>query len=336
METMKAWQCRSSPDPVEKRLFISPAGIPMPTITDDQVLVETYSAALNPIEHKILELGLAKKLIFRSPVTPGMDVCGRVARIGNKVDSFRVGDMVYGACDGVFGAGSLAQFVPISKHSIALVPEGLEPDDMASIAVVGMTTYQGLKPHAKAGSKVFINGGSGGTGTVSIQIAKALGCHVTTSCSTANIELCRSLGADEVLDYKSGDLIKQLQSKGRVFDMVLDNVGSPANLYKVSHTFLVPNGNFVQVGGGMSLSDFRQLGANMIVPGFLGGGKMKYTFVTAKANAACFEQLAAWMKEGKMRAVLDSTFQFDEAPKAFARLKTGRARGKVVVRVRQA
>jgi NADPH:quinone reductase-like Zn-dependent oxidoreductase len=170
---------------------------------------------------------------------------------------------------------------------------------------------------------------------LSIQIAKALGCHVTTSCSTANVELCKSLGADEVLDFTSADLVGQMQKKGQVFDLVLDNVGSPANLCKVSHTFLVPGGRFLQVDGGLSLNDMKRLSSNMMLPSFLGGGKRKYVFVTAKANAADFEQLAAWMKEGKIRAVVDSTFEFDDVPKAFERLKTGRARGKVVVHVKE-
>ncbi|KAH7412721.1 reticulon-4-interacting protein 1, mitochondrial precursor [Cadophora sp. MPI-SDFR-AT-0126] len=335
MTTMKAWQCRPGPGPVEERLFLATQGIPKPTITDTQVLVETYSAALNPIEHKILELGLAKKLMFRAPVTVGMDVCGRIAEVGKNVDSFRVGDVVFGACDGVFGGGSIAEFVAVSKDTIALVPEGADAESMASIAVVGMTTYQALQPHVKKNCRVFINGGSGGTGVLSIQIAKALGCYVTTSCSTANIELCKSLGADEVLDYKSEDIIKQLRSKGHAFDLILDNIGTPANLYRASPSFLEPNGKFLQVGLGMSLAAMRQLVGNLLIPGFLGGGKGKYIVVMAKGNTACFEQLARWVQEGKLRAVLDSTFEFDDVPKAFERLKTGRSRGKVVVRVKK-
>ncbi|KAH6719577.1 reticulon-4-interacting protein 1, mitochondrial precursor [Leptodontidium sp. MPI-SDFR-AT-0119] len=297
-------QYRSAPGPVEERLFLAPKGIPKPIITDSQVLVETYSAALNPVEHKMLELNLAKKLMFRSPVTPGIDIYGRITKIRKNVTSFHVSDIVFGACEGVLGSGFIAEFVAVSKDAIALVPEGQDLDSIASIPTVRMTS-----------TRVFINGGSGGTGVLLIQIAKALGCYVTTSCSTTNIELCKSLGADEVLDYKSGDIIKQLQSKGQAFDVVLDNVGSPANLYKMSHTFLEPNGKFLQVGLGISLSAIRQLVSNMMLPGFLGGGKRTYVLVTAKANTASFEQL------------------FDDVPKAFKRLKTGRARGKVVVRV---
>jgi NADPH:quinone reductase-like Zn-dependent oxidoreductase len=121
----------------------------------------------------------------------------------------------------------------------------------------------------------------------------------------------------------------------QAFNVVLDNVGSPANLYKVSHTFLEPDGKFLQVGLGLSLSAMRQLVSNIMLPGFLGGGKRSYIVVTAKANSASFEQLAKWIREGKVRAVLDSTFEFDDVPKAFERLKTGRARGKVVVRVKR-
>ncbi|KAF2187561.1 reticulon-4-interacting protein 1, mitochondrial precursor [Zopfia rhizophila CBS 207.26] len=321
--------------PIEKSLFLLDSGIPKRKATASEVLVEVYSTALNPIDYKILELGIVKKMIFRSPVTPGLDVCGPVVEIGSKVDSFRIGDIVYGSCNGVFGHGALAQFAPVPKDALALVPKGLKADDMVSIATVGMTTYQGLKPHIKAGDRIFINGGSGGTGVVSIQIAKALGCHVTTSCSAANVGLCKSLGADEVLDYKSAGIIEQLKGKGQIFDLILDNVGSPFNLYRVSHTFIVPDGNFIQVGMGMSLSAIRQLIGNMMLPGFLGGGKRKYVLVTAKANSADVDQLAEWMEEGKIRAVIDSTFEFNATPKAFERLKMGRARGKVVVHVKE-
>lgn len=334
MATMKAWQFRPSGGSVEKNLFLPNTGITKPKTAANEVLVEVYSTALNPIDYKILEVGLLTKMIFRSPVTPGLDVCGRVVELGSQVDSFRVGDIVYGSCNGVFGHGALAQFVPVSKDALALVPDGFKADDMVSIATVGMTTYQGLKPHVKPGHKVFINGGSGGTGVVSIQIAKALGCHVTTSCSTSNVELCKSLGADEVLDYRSAEIIEQLNGKGQIFDLILDNVGSPSNLYRVSHAFIVPGGKFIQVGMGMSLRAMQQLIGNVMLPSFLGGGKRKYIFVMAKANSADFDQLATWMKEGKIRAVIDSTFDFNSAPKAFERLKTGRARGKVVVHVK--
>jgi NADPH:quinone reductase-like Zn-dependent oxidoreductase len=158
---------------------------------------------------------------------------------------------------------------------------------------------------------------------------------VTTSCSTANIDLCKSLGADEVLDYKSADILGQLSKIGPTFDLAIDNVGTPANLYKQSHNFLVPAGTFVQVGLAVSFGGAQQLAGNLLTPAFLGGGKRKYEVMFVSMISEDLAQLGAWMKEGKIRNVVDSTYKFDNAPNAFLRLKTGRAKGKIVVHVKK-
>lgn len=335
MATMKAWQYSSVAGGIENNLFLPASGAPKPHIKDDQILVEVYSMALNPADYKAAELGLFAKMMVPSPCTPGMDFCGRVTETGNKIDSFRIGEMVLGVFIGTFGHGSLAQYVAVSKDMIVSMPDELKVDDAASIGAVGITAYLALKNNVKEGDKVFINGGSGGTGTCTVQMAKILGCHVTASCSTANVELCKSLGADEVLDYKSTDIIKQLQEKGQIFNLAIDNVGSPSNLYRVSHSFLVSDGKYIQVGMGLGLGAFGQLAGNMLLPGFLGGGKRKFQMVIAKPDAEALSQTVLWMKEGKLRAVIDSIFEFDDAPKAFEKLKTGRAKGKIVIHVKK-
>jgi alkaline phosphatase D len=215
------------------------------------------------------------------------------------------------------------------------LPEGVEVDDAATIGIVGLTEIQAIKPNVKEGDKVFINGGSGGTGVYGIQIAKALGCHVTTSCSTANIELCKSLGADEVIDYKTTDVTKALVEKGQVFSLVVDNVGLTADLYKQSASYLLPAGKFVQVGAGSSMGGLGQIASNMLLPSFLGGGKRKYQMLMTSPSAEDLRQLGSWMKEGKVKAVHDEVFEWEDAPNAFARLRTGRAKGKIVVHVKQ-
>jgi NADPH:quinone reductase-like Zn-dependent oxidoreductase len=334
MATMKAWQYQAASGPMEQNLFLPSAGIPLPLIKEDEVLVENYSTAVNPIDYKITELPLIPRLLFRSPITFGLDICGRIIQVGSQVQNFRVDDIVYGAVAPAVKHGGLAQFVPISHKAIALVPEGLKADDMVSIASAGATVYAGLKPYFKPGDRVFINGGSGGTGVAAIQIAKTLGYHVTTSCSTSNIELVKSLGADTVLDYTAAGIVDQLKDLGVQFDLILDNVGAPADLYKVSDTFLRPNGKFVQVGLGLSLSGAFQFITNSLYS-FFRWGKRQYVFVDGKMETAVFEQLATWMKEGELHAVVDSTFEFGDTPKAYERLRTGRARGKVVVRVKE-
>jgi len=333
MATMQGWHFRASSGSMEANLSQPTSGIPTPKIKDDEILVRNFSTALNAIDYKVLELGFITSLLFRSPVTPGLDVCGHVVEVGSKVTNYKTGDMVYGALPPAPTHGALAQFVPIPADAVALVPKGLQPDDMVSMGVVGLTSYAALKPYVKPGHKVFINGGSGGTGVMAIQIAKILGAEVTTSSSNANLELCKSLGADTVLDYTSAPIATQLKDLGTVFDLVVDNVGAPANLYRVSNTFLQPQGKFIQVGLGISFAGFRQFIGNKITS-LLAWGKREWIFVDASADQhAAFEQLAAWMKEGRIRAAVDSTFEFGEVPKAYERLKTGRAKGRIVVHV---
>ena len=198
-----------------------------------------------------------------------------------------------------------------------------------------MTAIQATKPNVKKGDKVFINGGSGGTGTSSIQVAKALGCHVTTTCSTSNVELCKSLGADEIIDYKTQDVVKVLASKGRTFALAIDNVGTPPNLYQSSSSFLLPSGKFVQIGMSPSIGGFARISRNVLQPGFLGGGKNGYQMLFAKTAADDIMQLGVWMKEGKVKAVVDSMWEWEDAPKAYEKSKTGRSKGKIVIRVKQ-
>jgi alkaline phosphatase D len=196
-----------------------------------------------------------------------------------------------------------------------------------------MTEWGCIVPYVKEGSKVFIHGGSGGTGTFGIQIAKALGCHVTTSCSTGNVSLCKSIGADEVIDYKTANVSEELKKKGQVFDLVVDNVGDPNDLYIAANTFLKSTGKFNLVGFQMSLAGIASTASRMLWPGFLGGGKRSLVIAMVQNEYNAYVQLGKWMQEGKLKAVIDSTYEYSDAPKAFERLKTGHAKGKVVVHV---
>jgi len=161
--TMKAWQFATAAGGIENNLFVPATGAPKPTISDDQILVEVYSVALNPADYKTAETWLFAKTVVPSPKIPGTDFCGRVAATGNKVDSFQIGEMVFGACDALY-SGSLGQYVAVSRNMLASMPEGLNVDDAASIGVAGLTAYKSLKGKVKKDDKVFINGGSGGCG----------------------------------------------------------------------------------------------------------------------------------------------------------------------------
>ncbi|KZM27420.1 oxidoreductase [Ascochyta rabiei] len=331
--TMKAWQYDGVAGGLEKNLRINDTAT-QPTIGDDEILVEVHAMALNPVDYKAVEAGIPMMLLGSQRI-PGADFCGKVAKTGIKVDSFQIGEWVFGAKVGAISNGSLAQYISVSQDSLTSLPSGVQTDDAAAVPIVGLTEMQAIKPHVKAGDKVFINGGSGGTGVYGIQIAKALGCHVTTTCSTGNVKLCESLGADEVLDYKTTDIVGALAAKGPVFQLAVDNVGTPADLYKRSASYLLPNGKFVQVGATPNLGTFAQITSNFLVPGFLGGGQRSYQLLMTKASTDDLRQLGVWMKDGKVRAVLDEVFEWEDVPRAFEKLKTGRTKGKLVVHVKQ-
>ncbi|KAI0599652.1 zinc-binding oxidoreductase [Biscogniauxia sp. FL1348] len=331
--TMKAWQWTKINEKLENSLTLR-SDVPVPdksTLATDQLLVEVITAALNPIDYKLPESGWIGSLSIRGrPATPGLDFCGRVVAKHKSVASPCEGDLVFGAFGKSSKAGSLAQFIVVSATECARLPEGVTPDQGAAVGCAATTAFQavvsrGLGP----GSRVFVNGGSGGVGTYAVQFAAAaLAAEVTASCSTANVELCRALGAREVIDYKTQDVVAALKGKGPVFDLVVDNVGDPG-LYAQCGAFLKKNGAYVQVGiASLSASNLLSTYKNMIVP-----GSHSYRFLSMRSEAAWFTQIGKWMAEGKVRPVIDEAFEFDDVVEAYKKLRTGHARGKIIVHV---
>ncbi len=190
-----------------------------------------------------------------------------------------------------------------------------------------------ISPNVKPGDKIFINGGSGGTGSFGIQIAKARGCHVTVSCSPGKADMCRSLGADEIIDYTSTDVSQALKTKGQVFSLVVDNAGTPENLYKAADDFLLPQGKFVQIGGQLNLHAAGMIASRLLLPSFLGGGKSRYEMYNIKHDQAGLKQLGQWVAEKKVKVVLEEVYELEDLPKAFEKLRKGRNAGKLVVHV---
>jgi len=329
---MRAWQHTSTTGGLEKTLKLNPSA-PVPVPKPNQHLVQIIATALNPIDYKPAEVAILRRLLYPKVATPGLDYAGCIVTPATD-SSFKAGQLVYGiVAKAPFAGGALAEFALADSESTLEVPDGVNPIDAASIGVAGASAYQSIIPYVKKGDKIFINGGSGGCGVFGIQIAKAVGCFVATSCSTANVELCRSLGADEVVDYKKSNIVEALKALGLKFDHIVDNVGSDMELYWQCHEFTKPEAAYVMVAGGPGLaSAFERLKAKRM-PEFLGGGKRKYMGFWAEARLDDLEQVMTWTKEGKVRAVIDEKFPFEEAPKAFAKLKTGRARGKIIVDV---
>lgn len=340
-QTMRAWTYSNASGGLEKALQLQTDTTPPPKtlLGKDSVLVRVSHMTLNPADYKVPELGLLSKLMLTLPASPGMDFSGTVAAVGSDVKAYQPGQKVFGRVEPIKNRyGALAEYVVAKDgEAIAAAPEGWadRTDQLACVGTCGLTALQSIQPYAAAGDKVFINGGSGGTGTFGIQIAKALGLHVTVSCSGPNAELCRGLGADEVIDYKEQNVSEVLKAKGKVFKLVVDNVGftppGQEDLYTAANVFLVDDGQFVQVGGGASISQIKSVVTRSFVPGFLGGGKRKFAMVVTKQSHEGLARIGEWMKEGKIKGVIDEVFQYEDAPKAYAKLKTGRAKGKIVV-----
>ncbi|KAK7754972.1 hypothetical protein SLS62_003056 [Diatrype stigma] len=365
--TMRAWLYSTVRNGIENSLELNEttaARPPWPPAKNNsqQVLVKVHFASLNPVDYKLAELGLMARAMISVPASPGLDFSGVVAAVaaGAEEGDYKVGDRVFGRLDPTrFGA--LGEYVVADREGLAKIPSSsLEEQQQlqaySCIGTAGLTAYQCIAPNVTPGrgDRVFINGGSGGTGTFGIQIAKkALGCYVVASCSTANVELCRRLGADFVIDYKTQDVTAVLRelasappggdgsSSGGKFKLVVDNVGlSPADLYTAADDFLdAATGKFVQVAGGFTLTDAKAMLSRSLLPGFLGGGRRSFSYLMVKNRRADLERLGAWVAEGKIEAVIDGDGAddgdkvFDNAVVAFRKLKTGRVKGKVVVRV---
>ncbi|KPM36703.1 hypothetical protein AK830_g9840 [Neonectria ditissima] len=334
-DTMQAWQYSTVEGKLEDCISLNDVAKPNPSsLAKDQLLVQVISASINPVDYKVPESGLIGRLMISRPATPGLDFCGRVVATHPSNSTFKEGQLIFGGFAQSGSSGTLSQYIVISQKCCASLPAGVDPDDAAAVGTAATTSYQSLMPKTlKPGAKVFINGGSGGVGTWGIQFAKALGAEVVTTCSTGNVELCRQIGADEVLDYRKVDIISGLKEKKNYFDLVIDNVGKTEELYNISRQLLKPGGTFVQVGvpDSMTLSNVGSNLRKQLWPAALGGGG--YYFVNMKNTTEFFEQMGAWMAEGKAKAVIDKAYEWDEVPLAFAKLREGHVRGKVVVHV---
>ena len=340
--TMKAWQFSQTTGGLERNLKLNNSASLPPkahSLAPDKVLVQILSTALNPIDFKLAELPLVGGLAIKKPSSPAFDYSGRVVAAGpnsKKIapDDLKPGQMVFGRLDGPTQYGTLAEYAIAPRAGCVPLPQGVSPDDAASLGTAALTAYQSIAPNVRSGDRVFINGGSGGVGSIGIQIAKIKGCHVVTSCSTANVELCKSLGADDVIDYKTQDVVAVLQKMPK-FDLVTDNVGTPADLYWSAHRFTKTGTKYVQVGAGMDFAAFYGLFSRMIWPAFLGGGKRSFSFMGVANNHGHLLEIAGWMADGRVKALIDEVYGMDDKGpvRAFEKLKTGRVKGKLVVRV---
>jgi NADPH:quinone reductase-like Zn-dependent oxidoreductase len=303
-----------------------------PSPAADEVLVRVHAAAVNPLDWHYMRgepyvMRLSSGFGAPKDTSMGVDFSGTVEAVGQDVRRFKVGDEVFGG-----HGGALAEYVSIREsRAVAHKPENLSFEQAAALPIAAVTALQGLRDHGqlKAGQKVLINGASGGVGTFAVQIAKAMGAEVTGVCSTRNVDLVRSLGADHVVDYTKETFTEDAQR----YDLILDNVGNHSfrNLARV----LEPDGIIVIVGGP---SDDVWLGplvriikATALAP-FL---SQEIVSLMAELNQSDLEALATLARDGKLTAVIDRRYDLDQAAAAIEYLEQGRARGKVVVNVHE-
>jgi NADPH:quinone reductase-like Zn-dependent oxidoreductase len=322
-QRMKAvvYRCYGSPE------VLKVEDIAMPTAGDNQVLVKVHAASVNPVDWHSMRGSPYLMRLSSGVGTPketriGVDYSGTVVAVGKSVTQFKPGDEVFGGRD-----GALAEYVVVrEKGAIAHKPDRITFAQAASVGVAAITALQGLRDHGgvQPGQKVLINGASGGVGTFAVQIAKSLGANVTGVCSTRNVDLVKSLGADRVIDYTNEDFA---QSDDR-YDMILDNVGnrSLSDLRRV----LKPKGALVMVGAakGDWIGPLTNPLKAVILSPFI---DEKLGMFIAEFKQPDLELLAALMQEGKVTPVIDRQYTLSETAAAMAYLEEGRARGKVVV-----
>ena len=308
--------------------------IEKPTPADDQVLVKVHAASLNPLDgHFVRGMWLARLMGggLRKPKDTrlGVDYAGTVEAVGTNVTQFKPGDEVFGGRN-----GALAQYICArADRGIALKPANMTFEQAGSVAVAAITALQGLRDigHVQPGQKVLINGASGGVGTFAVQIAKYLGAEVTGVCSTRNVDLVRSIGADQVIDYTKEDFTKGNQR----YDVIFDNVQN--HTFSDRRRVLTPNGICVLagLGGAGWRADTRtHLIRSFTSPLMSKFTSQKFRFFIAQLNHQDMALLADLMQSGKVTPVIDRTYKsLDEVKGALAYLEEGHARGKVVVDV---
>ena len=307
--------------------------IEKPVPNDDQILVKVRAASINPYDWHFVEgtpyimrmmgVGLRKP----KDIQLGVDFAGTVEAVGKNVTQFKPGDEVFGGRGGAF-----AEYVcRRADGAVALKPANLTFEQAASVNIAGITALQALRDKGKVqpGQKVLINGASGGVGTFAVQIAKSFGADVTGVCSTRNVDLVRSLGADHVIDYTKEDFAKGEQR----YDVILDNV--PNHSLSECRRILTPNGKYVMIGGG-GPNDNRWVGPfgrvikAMVMSPFT---SQKMGMMMADANGKDLSILADMMQSGKLKPIIDRTYKLNELSAAIAYLEEGHARGKVVITV---
>lgn len=302
------------------------AEIEKPVPADDEVLLKIHAASINAPDWRMLSgKPLPVRLFFglRKPkIRPGTDVAGVVEAVGKNVTRFKPGDAVFGVC-----RGSFAEYSCTKESRLVAKPANVTFEQAAATPVCGLTALQALRDKGglQPSQRVLINGASGGVGTFAVQIAKALGAHVTGVCSSGNVELVRSLGADRVIDYTKTDFTKGSEQ----YDLIVDVVAShPFASYR---RILKPNGVCVIAGAAHRMTFFGLL-KHMLVPMYLSRtGNQKFITFIAKVNTRDLETLAQMLASGTLTPAIDRRYPLDQVAQGLGYVDAGHAHAKVTI-----
>ena len=314
--------------------------IPDPELRDDDVLVQIHAASVNPLDFKIRDGKLKRILPYRLPFILGNDLAGVVVRVGSGVRRFKPGDEVYARPE-TDRIGAFAEFISIKEDAVANKPKALTMEEAASIPLVGLTAWQALieRANLKRGQKVLIHAGSGGVGTFAIQLAKHLGAIVATTTSTANLDWVKRLGADIVIDYRKDDFETILHD----YDAVLDTLGGEA--LEKSLRVLKPGGKLISISGPPDPDFATDIGSTWILRLAMRllsyrirrrakRHHVSYAFLFMRPSGDQLREIGSLIDSGIIRPVVDRVFPFASTKEALAYVEKGRAKGKVIVKVR--
>lgn len=323
-----------------KNTSLQLAELPIPEVKDHDVLVEIYAAGVNLLDSKIKTGEFKLILPYKFPLVLGHDVAGVITKVGKKVTRFKVGDEVY-ARPADHRIGTFAEFIAIDEKDVALKPNNLSMEEAASIPLVALTAWQALveNAHTKSGQKVFIQAGSGGVGTIAIQLAKHLGATVATTASAKSFDLLKKLGADVIVDYKNEDFEARLND----YDLVLNS--QDKHTLEKSLRVLKSGGKLISISGPPTPDFAREMGLPWfvkIVLSLISAGVRKkarklnvdYFFLFMRAQGEQLGKITGLIESGSIIPVVDKVFSFENTNEALSYVESGRAKGKVVIKIK--
>ncbi|HBU87140.1 MAG TPA: NADPH:quinone oxidoreductase [Acinetobacter sp.] len=306
-----------------------------PPLTADAVLVKVHAASINPLDLRVLEGEFKAILPVKFPFILGNDFAGTVVEVGSKVTQFKAGDEVYAKTD---LNGAFAEYTVVQQSSLALKPQNISMEQAAALPLVALTSWQALVEIAKvkAGQKVLIHAGSGGVGSIAIQLAKSLGATVATTTSTKNSGWVKELGADIIIDYKTMDFEQELKD----YDVVLDTQGGKT--LEKSLNVLKRGGRLISISGPPDHAFAEAINPNWflkcVIPMLSWSIRHKakkrgitYTFLFMQPNGQQLSKITELVEAGKIKPVVDQTYDFIQIKEALQYVNTGRAKGKVVL-----